>query len=76
MAKTFSKLGTALDLDNWKWLQDERGDIADALEAEVTAGADPDELRRFILDHIGQERTALAARCMSAARHLASRVRT
>lgn len=70
MSKTFSKLGSALDKQSWQWLQDTDEDIANAVEAEVIAGASPDEIRRFILSHVGGDRSGLAARAMSAARHL------
>lgn len=72
MTKTMTKLGSALDRQSWQWLQDSDSDIAAAVEAEVTAGASPDAIRRFILAHVGSDRSGLAARCMSAARYLAS----
>lgn len=69
----FTKLGKALDRQSWQWLQDTDTDIADAVEAEVQAGASPDDIRRFILAHVGGDRSGLAARCMSAARWLESK---
>lgn len=68
--RTFTKLGGALDRQSWQWLQDADSDIAAAVAAEVDAGATPDEIRRFILSHVGGDRSGLAARAMSAARYL------
>lgn len=70
MASKFTKLGAALDRQSWQWLQDADSDIAAALEAEVAQGATPDDIRRFILAHVGPDRSGLAARAMSAARYL------
>jgi hypothetical protein len=70
MAK-FDRLGKALDRQAWLWLQDADEDIAAALEAEVTAGADPASIRRFIVAHVGVSRVGMADRCEAAARHLA-----
>lgn len=77
MSKTLPKLGAAFDRRNWQWLQDNYEDIADGLKEEVSDGASPDEVKRFILSHVGSERTGMADRCMSASRYLESqRVKT
>lgn len=70
MSKTFAKLGSALDRQSWQWLQDADEDIANAVAAEVEAGATPDAIKRFILSHVGADRSGLAARACSAARYL------
>lgn len=70
--KTMTKLGGALDKQSWQWLQDADQDIADAVRAEVVAGASPDAIKRFILAHVGSDRSGLAARACSAARYLES----
>jgi hypothetical protein len=72
MTKTMTRLGTALDKQSWQWLQDADEDIANAVAAEVQAGATPEAIRRFILAHVGPDRSGMAARCMSAARWLES----
>lgn len=72
MTKQLSKLGAALDRQSWQWLQDAAPDIAEALEAEVMAGADPEMVRRYIVNYAGDNRTGLADRCQSAARYLTS----
>lgn len=70
MSKTLPKLGAAFDRQSWQWVQDEDEDIAAALADEVNSGATPEDVRRFIVAHIGSDRTGMAMRCMSAARHL------
>lgn len=70
MTKTMTKLGSALDKQSYYWLLEADEDIAAAIEAEVQAGASPDEIRRFILSHAGSDRHGLAARAQSAARYL------
>lgn len=72
MTAKFSRLGAALDKQSYEWLLEADEDIASAVQAEVTAGASPDEIRRFILGHVGTDRSGLAARAMSAARYLES----
>jgi hypothetical protein len=73
MSKQLSKLGAALDKECWEWLQNNNEDIALGVAAEVEAGASPDAIRRFVLNHAGADRTGLAARCMSAARFLSAK---
>jgi hypothetical protein len=72
MSKTFEVLGKALDRQSYEWLLEADQDIANAVAAEVKSGASPDEIRRFILVHVGPDRSGLAARCQSAARYLES----
>lgn len=67
---TLTRLGTTLDRDNWEWLQVNCQPIADAVEAEVKAGATSEQIGTFMLRHIGPDRSALVARCVSAARYL------
>lgn len=73
MSKQLSKLGAALDHQSWQWLMDADAEIAEAVAAEVEAGASPDAIKRFILNHVGADRSGLAARCQSAARFLAAK---
>lgn len=70
MSDQLSKLGAVLDKDNWEWLQNQNDEIASAVEAEVRAGADPEVIGRFMVRHIGPDRSALVARCVSAARYI------
>lgn len=70
MSKTLPKLGAAFDKQSYEWLVDENEDIAAALAEEVSSGATPEDVRRFVMTHIGSDRTGMAMRCMSAARFL------
>lgn len=70
MTTKFSRLGSALDKQSYQWLLDADMEIAAAVEAEVATGASPDDIRRFILAHVGPDRSGLAQRCQSAARYL------
>jgi ethanolamine ammonia-lyase small subunit len=72
MTKT-TRLGAALDAESYEWLQDNCPDIADGVAEEVANGVSPDAIRRYVLAVVGPDRSALAARCMAAARHLHSR---
>lgn len=70
MSKKLPKLGAAFDRQSWEYIQDNDEEIAAALAAEVADGATPEVIRRFILANVGGDRTGIAARCESAARHL------
>lgn len=70
MNRAFEQLGAALDRQSYEWLLEADEDIANAVAAEVKAGASPEEIRRFILSHVGPDRNGLAARCQSAARFI------
>lgn len=72
MSKQFAKLATKLDRDNWMWLEKDNEELARAVEAEVIAGGDPEAIGRFMTRHIGENRGALIARVVSAARHVQS----
>lgn len=72
MARQLELLGKVLDKQSYEWLLDTDQDVAAALAAEVKQGATPDDIRRFVLAHIGPDRHGLAQRCQSAARHLAA----
>lgn len=70
MTVKLNKLGAALDKQSYEWLLEANEDIAAAVAAEVDAGVSPDAIRRYILAHVGPDRSGLAARCQSAARYL------
>lgn len=69
--KELKTLGRLLDQDAYEWLLDTYPQLAASLEAEVRAGATPDDVRRFMTAHVGEHRVALIARCVSASRWLA-----
>lgn len=71
MATKLTRLGEALDRESWLWLQDNDMEIATAVEVEVAQGATAEQIRRFVVSHVGADRSALATRCQSAARYLA-----
>lgn len=64
------RLAAALNRASYEWLADELPDVADALVAEVEAGATAAELRQFTMRYTG--RAALAARIEQAAAYLAT----
>lgn len=64
-----NKLAKVLDAESYEWLYSQHPTLADAVEAEVNAGATPAEIRRFVLRHTGG-RLEIAYRCEAAARYL------
>lgn len=62
-------LQAALDAASYEWLVSNLPDVAQAIEAEVAAGATPGEIKTAVLRHTG--RLELALRCEQAARWLA-----
>lgn len=70
MTRTPTRLGTTLDRRNYEWLLSYDEELAADIEAEIQAGVSPDAIGRYMLNHIGADRTALVSRCVSAARHL------
>ena len=62
------KLGQVLDAESYEWLTANHPDLADAVEAEVKAGSQPDTIRRFVLKHTGG-RFEISYRCEAAARY-------
>lgn len=73
MSHKFKTLGTVIDRDAYDWLLDTYPDIAAALESEVLAGATPEDVRRFMIAQVGEHRTGLIARVVSASRWLQGR---
>lgn len=45
----------------------ENEEIAAALEAEVAAGAEPEQIGRYIARQVGEHRIGIIRRCVSAA---------
>lgn len=68
--RKYPRLSAALDQESWQWLQDTIPSIADALQDEVSQGADPDEIERFFKADYGVDREKLGKRLKQAARHL------
>ena len=62
-------VGVALDRGAWLKLRNTHADLAAAVEAAVAAGAQPEEIRRYVIQHT--ERTDLGAWVEQAARWLA-----
>lgn len=75
MGIALTRLGSVLDREAWEWLQMNCQPVADAVEAEVNAGATAEQIGTFMVQHIGPDRSALVARCVGAARYL-ERVKT
>lgn len=71
MTRNYSKLGATLDEDSYEWLLREHPEIAVAVEHEVlAAGVDVEALRRYLIQHLGDNRQGMINRCIGAARHL------
>lgn len=70
MTRTYTKLGATLDEDSYDWLLREHPEIAVAVESEVLAGVDVEALRRYLTQHLGDNRQGMINRCIGAARHL------
>lgn len=62
------RLGAELDKESYQWLAANHPDILAAVEAEVSAGAKPADLRFFVLRQTG--RVEIAQRVEAAARHV------
>lgn len=63
-------IGEALDEDSYQWLNDNRPDLAEAIEAAVGNGVTPIQVRRYVMART--ERRELALRCEQAANFLAA----
>ena len=70
MAKreTMKTLEAALDAASYEWLVSNLPDVAQAIEAEVAAGAGPGEIKTAVLRHT--QRIELALRAEQSARWL------
>jgi len=66
--ETMTALQAALDAASYEWLVSNLPDVAQAIEAEVAAGAQPSEIKTAVLRHTG--RLELALRCEQSARFL------
>jgi hypothetical protein len=67
---TFTKLGRELDYQAYQWVLDEYPTVAEAIETEVLAGASVEDVRRFLVAHVGEHRQGFIQRCVGAARWL------
>jgi hypothetical protein len=70
MGTKFPRLGNALGKADFEWVKAESEDVAAALEAEVAAGGEPEDIGRYIARCIGEHRVGTIKRCVSAARYL------
>ena len=61
-------IGRALDEISWDWISDNHPYLAEAIQAETQHGANPNQIRRFVMQQT--QRTELALRCQQAARWL------
>ena len=68
--REFPDLGPALNAESWEYLATYQPLIAEAIKAEVRAGATPAEIRRFVISLTG--RIPIADRCEQAASHAAT----
>lgn len=67
---TMPRLGAELDKESYLWLAAQHPNILDAIEAEVSAGRAPQDVRLFVLRQTG--RIEIALRCEQAARYVAA----
>ncbi|MGH7274018.1 MAG: hypothetical protein ACREIQ_06170 [Nitrospiria bacterium] len=63
-----TNLGEVLDRESYTWLGTNHDDILEAVENEVRAGKQPEDIKLFIIIRTG--RLELAMRCEMAARHI------
>lgn len=75
MTTQFAELANELDKESYRWLSDTHPEIAEAIQLSVSRGATPEDVRRFVLNRVGPDRTGLATRCESASRHLVSQIK-
>ena len=66
----FAELGTELDSESWKALEENRPGLADAVRKAVGRGRSADEVRRFVYRRTRNQQ--IAQHCQQAARHLIS----
>ena len=69
-SKEFNELALELDKESYLWLVENHPTVADAVEAAVSRGATPEQLRAFVLRRVGVNRQEFARRCEAAARHM------
>lgn len=62
------RLGAELDKESYLWLASNHPNILDAIEAEVSAGRTPQDIRLFVIRQTG--RPEIALRCEQAARYI------
>lgn len=62
------RIGRALDEISWQWINDNHPLLAEAIEDEVSHGATPRQIRRYVVRQT--QRYELALRCEQAARFL------
>jgi len=63
-------IAQALDSISWDWVSDNHPLLAEAIQTEIGRGANPDQVRRYVMQHT--QRQELAMRCEQAARYLAA----
>jgi hypothetical protein len=68
--KSSSPIVAALNVDSYEYLMEQAPALLAAIEAEMSVGVTPDEVKRLILRHIGPERIATARRAFQAAQHI------
>ena len=68
MAQVLAEIDRELDGIGYEWLGDTHPRLLQAIEREVARGADPQHIRRRVLDRT--DRRELALRCEQAARHV------
>lgn len=65
-----SPLLDAIDADAFEWLSHYSPIYLSAIEAELARGWTPEQIRNFMLRHVGPDRSGLALRAEQAARYL------
>lgn len=66
----FVALARAAELDAYNWLESNHPEYVNALEEAVGQGAEPDRIRRFMIQYAGEHRAEMAKRLELAARHI------
>lgn len=74
MSNPYTLLENAFANDAAEWLQENAPDVYSGVEAAVQAKKTPAEIRRYVLQLIGEDRTAMAERVKLAAIKLSGNI--
>lgn len=66
----FAALAQAAELDAFSWLEAHHPAYLNALEQSVALGAQPEHIRRFMIQYAGEHRAEMAKRLELAAVHV------
>lgn len=73
IGRIVKNISNALDADSYEWLEAKNEKLLAAIEADVSQGATPEEVYKFVLRQKDNRKLALI--CQATARHIAAQVR-